>query len=225
MLLHKGNAAKEVAQQRKDRRPGNATQHIKDDKVAPVHAAHAGDKGHKGADKREEATQEDGQVTPLVQEILGLFDALGRHGLYLARGDDLAAKEVADHKVALIAQDGCGPCGGQKRHDVKAAVVGKEARGKQQRIARKEREEHHARLDKDDQEHAAVGHKRAGGDPAGNRGARVFEQLGDKIDETHEVKPLSCGRGYVQVDQYTVAAPPRAQPHKRMTPLPASLHN
>ena len=92
-------------------------------------------------------------------------------------------------------------------------------------ITRQEREEYHARLDEDDQEHAAVGHKRAGGDPAGNRGARVFEQLGDKIDETHEVKPLSCGRGYVQVDQYTVAAPPRAQPHKSMTPLPASLHN
>ena len=190
-----------------------------------MHAAHAGDKGHKGADKREEATQEDGQVTPLVQEVLGLFNALGRHGLDLTRSDDLAAKEVTDHKVALIAQDGSSPCDGQQSHDVKATVVGKEARSKQQRITGKEREEHHARLDKDDQEHAAVGHKRAGGDPAGNRGARVFEQLGDKINETHEVKPLSCGRGYVQVDQYTVAASPRAQPHKSMTPLPASLHN
>jgi len=68
-----------------------------------MHAAHAGDKRHKGADEREEATEEDGQVTPLIQEILGLFNALGRHGLYLARGDDFAAKEVTDHKVALIA--------------------------------------------------------------------------------------------------------------------------
>ena len=164
-------------------------------------------------------------MTPLVQEILGLFNALGRHGLHLARSDDLFAKEVTDHKVALIAQDGRGPCGGQKRHDVKATVVGKEARGEQQRIAGKEREEHHARLDKDDQEHAAVGHKRAGGDPTGDRSARVFEQLGDKINETHEVKPLSCGRGHVQVDQYTVAARPCTRPHKSMTPLPASLHN
>ena len=164
-------------------------------------------------------------MTPLVQEILGLFDALGRHSLDLARSDNLFAKEVTDHKVALVAQDGSRPCDGQQGHDVKAAIVGKEARSKQQRIAREKWEEHHARLDKDDQEHAAVGHKRASGDPAGNRGARVFEQLGDKIDETHEVKPLSCGRGYVQVDQYTVAASPRAQPHKSMTPLPASLHN
>ena len=190
-----------------------------------MHAAHAGDKGHKGADEREEAAEEDGQMAPLIQEILGLFDALGRHGLYLARGDDLAAKEVADHKVALIAQDGCGPCGGQKRHDVKAAVVGKEARGKQQRVAGKEREEHHACLNEDDQEHAAVGHKRAGGDPAGDRSARILKQLGNEIDETHEVKPLSCGRGYVQVDQYTVAARARAKPLKSLTSLPASLHN
>ena len=156
MLLHKGDAAKEVAQQSEDRRPGNAAQHVKDDKVAPMHAAHAGDEGHKGADKREEATQEDGQVAPFVQEVLGLFDALGRHGLHLARGDDLLAKEMTDHKVALIAQDGSRPCDGQQSHDVKAAVVGKEARGEQQRIAGKEREEHHARLDKDDQKHAAI---------------------------------------------------------------------
>ena len=132
MLLHKGDAAKEVAQQCKERRPGNATQHVKDDKVAPVHAAHAGDKGHKGADKREEAAQEDGQVTPLIQEVLGLFNALGRHGLDLARSDDLFAKEVTDHKVALITQDGSRPCDGQQGHDVKATVVGKEARSKQQ---------------------------------------------------------------------------------------------
>ena len=164
-------------------------------------------------------------MAPLVQEVLGLFNTLGRHGLDLTRSDDLFAKEVTDHKVALITQNGSRPCDGQQGHDVKATVVGKKARSKQQRIAREKREKHHACLDKDDQEHAAVGHKRAGGDPAGNRGARVFEQLGDKIDETHEVKPLSCGRGHVQVDQYTVAAPPRAQPHKSMTPLPASLHN
>ena len=190
-----------------------------------MHAAHTGDKRHKGADKREEAAQEDGQVAPLVQEILGLFNALGRHGLHLARGNDLFAKEVTDHKVALIAQDGSGPCNGQQSHDVKAAVVGKEARGKQQRIAGKEREEHHACLNEDDQEHAAVGHKRAGGNPTGDRGARVLKQLGNEIDETHEVKPLSCGRGHVQVDQYTVAARPCTRPHKSMTPLPASLHN
>ena len=190
-----------------------------------MHAAHAGDKGHKGADKRKEAAQEDGQVAPLIQEVLGLFDALGRHGLDLARGNDLFAKEMADHKVALIAQDGSGPCNGQQSHDVKAAVVGKKARGEQQRIAGKEREEHHARLDKDNQEHTAVGHKRAGSDPAGDRGARILKQLGDKVDETHEVKPLSCGRGHVQVDQYTVAAWPCTRPHKSMTPLPASLHN
>ena len=67
------------------------------------------------------------------------------------------AKEMTDHKVALIAQDGSRPCDGQQSHDVKAAVVGKEARGEQQRVAGKEREEHHARLDKDNQEHTAVG--------------------------------------------------------------------
>ena len=174
MLLHKGNAAKEVAQQRKDRRPGNAAQHVKDDKVAPVHAAHASDKGHKGADKREEATQEDGQVTPLVQEVLGLFDALGRHGLDLARSDDLAAKEVTDHKVALIAQNGSGPCGGQKRHDVKAAVVGKETRGEQQRITGKEREEHQARFHEHDQEQRRVHpHRAQRDDPSGDSAARV----------------------------------------------------
>ena len=59
----------------------------------------------------------------------------------------------------------------------------------------------------------------------GNETGKRHPTLGDKIHETHEVKPLSCGRGYVQVDQYTVAASPRAQPHKSMTPLPASLHN
>ena len=132
---------------------------------------------------------------------------------------------MANHKVALIAQDGSRPCDGQQSHDVKAAVMGKETRGEQQRIAGKEREEYHARLDEDDQEHAAVGHKRAGGNPTGDRGARILKQLGNEIDETHEVKPLSCGRGHVQVDQYTVAARARVKPLKSLTSLPASLHN
>lgn len=83
VLLHKGDAAKEVAQQSEDRRPGNAAQHVKDDKVAPMHAAHAGDEGHKGADKREEATQEDGQVAPFVQEVLGFLMRSGVMALTL----------------------------------------------------------------------------------------------------------------------------------------------
>ena len=64
VLLHKGNATKEVASSVKSVDQVMPPSTLKDDKVAPVHAAHAGNKGHKGADKRKEAAQEDGQVTP-----------------------------------------------------------------------------------------------------------------------------------------------------------------
>ena len=60
VLLHGRNAAKEVPKQREQRGPRDATQHVEDHEVAPMHAAHAGDEGHKRADEREEAAQEDG---------------------------------------------------------------------------------------------------------------------------------------------------------------------
>jgi len=63
--------------------------------------------------------------------------------------------------------------------------MGKEARGKQQGVTREEREEDHARLDEDDEEDAAIGHDRAGGDPACDGGARVAQQVHDEVDEAH----------------------------------------
>ena len=185
MLLHEGDAAKEVAEQCEQRRPGDAAEDVEDHEVAPVHATHTRDEGHEGADEGEEAPEEDGEVAPLVEEGLGLGQALGGHGLDLAGRDDLFAKEVADHEVALVAEDGGAPRDREQRKDVEAAVMGKEARGEEQRVAGEEREEHHARLDEDDQEHAAVGHERAGGDPGSNCAAGVVEQLCDEVDEAH----------------------------------------
>ena len=42
-----------------------------------------------------------------------------------------------------------------------------------------------ARLDEDDEEDAAVGHDRAGGDPACDGSARVTKQVHDEVDEAH----------------------------------------
>ena len=200
VVLHEGNATKEVAQQREQRAPRDAAQHVEDHEVAPVHAAHARDKRYERADEREESAEEDGQMAPLLEELLALLDALGRHDLDLARLDDLAAEEVADHEVALVAQDSRAPRRGQQRHDVEATALREEARGKQQRVAGQEREEHHAGLDEDDEEDAAVGHERAGGNPAGNGRARVVQQLDDEVDEAHVPSvPAAPGRDWFPV--------------------------
>ena len=200
MVLHEGNAAKEVAQQREQRAPRDAAQHVKDYEVAPVHTAHACDKRYERADEREESAEEDGQVAPLLEKLLALLDALGRHDLDLARLDDLAAEEVANHEVALVAQDGRTPRRGQQRHDVEATALSEEARGKQQRVAGQEREEHHAGLDEDDEEDASIGHERAGGNPAGDSHARVVQQLDDEVDEAHVPSvPAALGHDWFPV--------------------------
>lgn len=46
---------------------------LKTTKLRQCMAAHAGDKRHKGSDEREEAAEEDGQMAPLIQEVLGLL--------------------------------------------------------------------------------------------------------------------------------------------------------
>ena len=129
-------------------------------------------------------------MAPLVQEVLRLLHALRGHGLYLARRHDALAKEVTDHEVALVAQDGRGPCDAKQHKDVEAAVVREESRCKQQRVTRKKREEHDARLDKDDEKHKAVRHDRSGGDGACDGRAGVLQQLDDEVHESHARKSL-----------------------------------
>ena len=145
----------------------------------PLHAAHAGEEGHEGANEREEAAEKDRKVTPLVEEGLALLDALRGHGLDLAGRDDALAEEVADEEVRLIADDRGGPHHEQEVDDVERArgLMGEDAGGEEQGVAGEEGHEDHAGLDEDDQEDEAVGVKRAHGDPARDGGARVFEQF------------------------------------------------
>ncbi len=74
-------------------------------------------------------------MAPLIKEGLGLLDALRSHGLYLARRNDALTKEVTNHKVALVAQDGCRPSHAKQRKDVEAAIGRKATACKQQRVA------------------------------------------------------------------------------------------
>lgn len=213
MLLYKRNAAKEESQQREERGPGNTAQHVEEDEGVPLHAAYAGEKRHERADEREKTTQEDGQMAPLVEERLGLFDTLGRHDLDLARSDDLLAKEVADHEIALIAQNRCAPCHREQREDIEAAIGGKAAACKQQRIAGQKGHENHAGLDEDNQEDKAICRERARCDPGRNRRTRVFKQLDDRIDEIHGVKPLCFGRGIRPSKKYTCGGTAQQKPN------------
>ena len=124
-------------------------------------------------------------MAPLVEKGLALGHALGRHGLDLARRDDLGAEEVPDHEVALVADDRGRPGDAEQEEDVEPAALREEPRGKEQGVSGEEREEHDARLDEDDEEDAAVGGKRTGCDPAGDGRARISEQVDDEVYEAH----------------------------------------
>lgn len=62
---------------------------------------------------------------------------------------------------------------------------GEEAGREQQRIARQEREEHHAGLNEDDKENEAEGRRDAHGNPAGDRGTGVLDEVDEEIDDIH----------------------------------------
>ena len=193
MLLHGRNAAEEVSEQREQCGPREAAQHGERRETAPAHAGNAGDERHEGADEREEATQEHRQRAPLLNHLLGLFDTLRRHRLDFAGFDDAAAEEVADPVVALVADDRRAPHDRQQRDQRQRGDAGlgvgrgEEAGREQQRIAGQEREEHHARLDEDDEENESEGRRHAHGDPTGDRGARVLEQVDEEIDDSHRL--------------------------------------
>ncbi len=193
MILNHLESTKEKAQQGKQSGPGHTTQNVEQHEGVPLHATHASKEGHKGADEREEAAKENCQVAPLIKEGLGLLDALRSHGLYLARRNDALAKEMTNHKVALVAQDGRRPSHAKQRKDVEAAISRKATACKQQRVARQKRHEHHASLDKDNQKDKTVRSHGTSGNPSSNCRARVFKQLNNGIDKTHEVKPLDSG--------------------------------
>ena len=100
---------------------------------------------------------------------------------------------MADPVVALIADDRCAPDNRQQREQRQSGDAGlgvgcgEETGCEQQRVARKEGEEHHARLDKDDEEDESKRRGDAHGDPAGNRSARVLEQIDEEVDDSHGV--------------------------------------
>ena len=75
-------------------------------------------------------------MPPLVQELLALLHALWGHGLDLARSHNPRPKEVPNHEVALVAQDGSDPSHAEKRKDVEPAALRKEPGRKQQRVTR-----------------------------------------------------------------------------------------
>ena len=92
---------------------------------------------------------------------------------------------MANHEVALVAEDGGCPGAGQKQVDVEAPVMGKEAGSKEKRVSRQEREEDDTRLDEDDQEDEAIGIERTCCDPGSDGSTRIVDELGNRIDERH----------------------------------------
>ena len=61
---------------------------------------------------------------------------MASHGLDLARSHNPRPKEVPNHEVALVAQDGSDPSHAEKRKDVEPAALRKEPGRKQQRVTR-----------------------------------------------------------------------------------------
>ena len=191
MLLHGRNAAEEIAEQREQRRPAQAAEHRERRETAPTHAGNTGNERHERADEREETAKEHGQRAPLLNHLLGFLDALRGHGLDFAGFKDATAEEMADPVVALVADDRGAPDHRQQSEQRQCGHAGlcvgggEEAGREQQRIARQEREEHHAGLNEDDKENEAEGRRDAHGNPAGDRGTGVLDEVDEEIDDIH----------------------------------------
>ena len=99
---------------------------------------------------------------------------------------------MPDEVVALIAQDGGQPDDGQEHVQGHAAgwVMGEDAGGEEQGVARQEGHEDHACLDEDDQEDEPVGRHQPHGDPARDGAARILEQVYQPVDEPHESRSI-----------------------------------
>ena len=159
----------------------------------PLHTAHARNEWHERANERKESPQEDGQVAPLIKKRLTFLHALGCHGLDPARRDDLAPKEVANHKIALVTQDGRHPHDAEQDKDVEATTITamrKEARGEKQGIAWQKGKEDDARLDKDNEENEAIGDEGPHLDGSFYGRTRVTQQFDDEVDEVHIRSPF-----------------------------------
>lgn len=98
---------------------------------------------------------------------------------------------MADPVIALVADDRRAPDHRQQSEQRQCGHAGlcvgggEEAGREQQRIARQEREEHHAGLNEDDKENEAEGRRDAHGNPAGDRGTGVLDEVDEEIDDIH----------------------------------------
>ncbi len=139
------------------------------------------------AEEGHETRDNDGQAAVFLEEVIELGHALGSEGLDLARVDDARTEETRDPVVGRVSQDGRRVEHDKRDREVEAAAVGREhASREQQAIARQEREDHHARLDEDDQEQRRVNPDGAQcHDPAGDSRARVVKQVQYEVDKFH----------------------------------------
>ena len=80
---------------------------------------------------------------------------------------------------------------GSSANSGSAVGRGEEAGGEQQGVARQEREEHDAGFDEHNQEDETKRGGDAHGDPAGDRRARILEQINEEVDNSHEMLSVS----------------------------------
>ena len=189
MILDERNASEEIAHEHEQAHPRDATDRIEEREAPERHVARTGDEGRERAEERHEARDDDGETAKALEEVVEFGHALGSERLHLTRIDDALAEEAGNPVVRRIAENSRHVEHDERHPDVEPAAICREhACGEEQRIARKEREEHDARLDEDDEEQGRVHpHGTERDDPAGDCAARILQQIDEEIDNPHGV--------------------------------------
>ena len=179
MRLHKGQIAKQVAGQSQPYDPNEAAHHIEQGELAAGHVGHARHKGDKGADKRHEAGQDDGDAAEFFVKSVGLVKALAAEKPRVFPLEHPGAEIAADRVVGLVAQNSGHQ---QQAHHQGQAHQTRAAHGaddEQQRVARQKRHDHNAGFHKNDE-------KQQGIDPGpilSDKGLQVAVDVEDEINK------------------------------------------
>ena len=188
MVLHKRDAAEEIAHEHEQAYPRNTANSVEQGELAEIHVARTRDERCERAEERHETRNDDGEAAVFREEVVELGHALGRERLDFAGIDDARAEEAGNPVVRRVAQNG-----GHVEHDkrgpnIQAATVGgKHARREQERVTRQKREEHQARFDEHDKEQRRIHpHRTKRDNPARNGSARVGKQVQEELNDVHD---------------------------------------
>ncbi len=145
-----------------------------------IHATHAGNEGNESAQKRHEASDDDGLAPMSVKKPMRALQMLAPDPARVAFIDG-AAQPAADQVVAIVPQHCRHQKGGQQDRQIQRAHAGQSARRKQQTVTRQEGHGHNACFHKHDQEQDAI-------DPAAilaDETQQMAVHMQNEIDQSH----------------------------------------